>query len=132
MSDDDIRNEHLLLIGDAESNELIARMSAKLPFRIQDGKSAGCQPGVRRQGIVAQYVYPNPLNPRRYIAVLGVPPCLKCPADATQLTLKGWYDFAVWKWDGTGNAALLDIGRFDQDWMMPPKAEKVAATAKGQ
>ena len=132
VSDDDIRSEHLLLIGDAESNTLIERMSAKLPFRMRDGKMQAAGRSYEGDGVVAQYVYPNPLNPRRYIAVLGVPPCLKCPADATQLTLKGWYDFAVWKWDGTGKATLLDIGRFDQDWMMPPTPAKVAATLKGQ
>ncbi len=132
VTDDDVRNSHLVLIGDAESNALIGRMAGKLPFHSQGGKVVSAGRSWDGNGVTAQYVYPNPLNPHRYVAVLGVPPCLKCPADATQLTLKGWYDFAVWKWDGTGNATLLDIGRFDQDWMMPPATASVTATAKGR
>lgn len=128
----DVRDFHLVLIGDAGSNALIGRLAEKLPFHAAGGKVVSTGRSWDGNGVTAQYVYPNPLNLRRYIAVLGVPPCLKCPADATQLTLKGWYDFAVWKWDGTGNATLLDIGRFDQDWTMPPASANVTATAKGQ
>jgi len=68
----------------------------------------------------AQYIYPNPLNPERYVLVAGNPRCKKCLADATQFTLKGWYDYVIWKWSGDeANPALQDVGRFDQDWSKP-------------
>ncbi|HUQ93458.1 MAG TPA: hypothetical protein VM120_17380 [Bryobacteraceae bacterium] len=69
VSDEDIRNNNLILFGDAASNRLIARVLPKLPFRWETNKitiAGKTFPG-ENQLLVA--IYPNPLNPDKYIVL---------------------------------------------------------------
>jgi hypothetical protein len=65
----DIRNNNLILFGDPKSNALIAKIAAKLPI----GWSAeGIRVGqnvfeAQSHGLVM--IYPNPLNPKRYVVL---------------------------------------------------------------
>lgn len=69
VSPEDISAHHLILFGDPTSNRLLARIARQLPVRwdakrVQLGKtafpSAQCVP---------VFIYPNPLNPARYVVV---------------------------------------------------------------
>ncbi len=69
VTTEDIANHHLILFGDPMSNRLLARISRQLPVRwdakrVQLGKaafpSAQCVP---------VFIYPNPLNPARYVVI---------------------------------------------------------------
>ena len=69
ISDEDIANRNLILFGDPGSNALIARILAKLPLNWTretleiGGKSypAG--------DTLPTLIYPNPLNPERYVVI---------------------------------------------------------------
>lgn len=120
VSAQDIQEYNLVLFGDPSSNELLTKMAEKLPFRQIPSGLKGLAGTVAGTNLSAQYIYPNPLNPERYVLVVGNPRCKKCPADATQFTLKGWYDYVIWKWTGDeASPALQDVGRFDDDWSTP-------------
>lgn len=69
VTDEDIRNNNLILFGDPASNKLIARVLAKMPMawsaksirvgdKVMDGEN---------QMLVA--IYPNPLNPDKYVVL---------------------------------------------------------------
>ena len=69
ISDADVANHNLILFGDPGSNALIARMLDRLPLRWTrdaleiDGKSYS--PGAH----LPVLIYPNPLNPERYVVL---------------------------------------------------------------
>jgi predicted esterase len=112
----DLHDNHLLLFGDIAAKGALARLPAKLPFHRRGDRLEG--PGrARYDGDVSvQYVFPNPANPDRYLVVAGTPSRPQLPADAIQLTLKGWYDYAVWRWSPSGEPTLEDAGLFDSSW----------------
>lgn len=69
ITTDDIANHNLILFGDLSSNKLIARVAAKLPMRwTRESILLG-----NRKFSAADHmpvlVYPNPLNPKRYIVL---------------------------------------------------------------
>jgi len=69
VSADDIRNYHLILWGDAAANSLTAKVLPSLPLKWSAAEvSAGAQkfPGA---SLVPVCIYPNPLNPARYIVL---------------------------------------------------------------
>jgi dienelactone hydrolase len=116
VSDDDIRNYSLILFGTAQSNKILTRIGQSLPVQYEaDGVTLGSQkfPG---QGYSVQAVFPNPLEPSRYVVLAGDPACTKCPANALQFTLHAWYDAAVWQRNEGGLIRLVSVGRFDGSW----------------
>jgi hypothetical protein len=69
VTEADIASRNLILFGDPASNSLLAKFQHRLPIR---WSRAGIHLGSRRfQGddIATKFIYPNPLNPARYIAV---------------------------------------------------------------
>jgi dienelactone hydrolase len=65
----DIRNNNLILFGDPQSNALLKRIAAKLPIA-WDGQSVRVGQNVfdaQTHGVVL--IYPNPLNPKRYVVL---------------------------------------------------------------
>jgi len=69
LDSDDLRDANLVLWGDPESNPLIAEMAGGLPVKWE--KDAFVFRGERfaRDGHVPVLVFPNPLNPERYVVI---------------------------------------------------------------
>jgi hypothetical protein len=69
VSDDDIAENNLVLWGDPGSNKLLAKIADKLPIRWDAG---GVKVGSKTYDSahhVPVIIYPNPLNPRRYVVL---------------------------------------------------------------
>ncbi len=69
ITDDDIANSNLVLWGDPGSNRVLARIAARLPVHWDaNGIAVGDRryPGASHALIL---IYPNPLNPRRYVVL---------------------------------------------------------------
>jgi dienelactone hydrolase len=69
ITDDDLKNSHLVLWGDSSSNKLLARIADKLPIKwngktIQVGKQS-----FDATKHVPVFIFPNPLNPSRYVVI---------------------------------------------------------------
>jgi dienelactone hydrolase len=67
VTDADIAAHNLVLWGDPISNRVLAKIAAKLPIRWD---AAGVRVGDKTYGSdkhVAVMIYPNPLNPKRYV-----------------------------------------------------------------
>lgn len=69
ITDDDLKNSHLVLWGDPSSNKLLARIADKLPIKwngktIQVGKQS-----FDATKHVPVFIFPNPLNPSRYVVI---------------------------------------------------------------
>lgn len=69
ITDADIAAHNLVLWGDASSNKLLARVLASLPLRWdKEGVRMGGQT-YSAEGHVPVMIYPNPLNPKKYIVL---------------------------------------------------------------
>jgi dienelactone hydrolase len=71
VSPDDIRRHNLILWGDPASNQVLARLAAQLPLewnaaqlRLANQRCTNCVPAL---------IYPNPLNPARYVVLNSGP-----------------------------------------------------------
>lgn len=69
ITDDDIKNSHLVLWGDPSSNKLLARIADKLPIK---WSAAGIKVGGKTYDATNHapaFIFPNPLNPSRYVVI---------------------------------------------------------------
>ena len=69
VSDDDIAAHNLVLWGDPSSNQILAKIAAKLPIHWDD---KGIHVGDKTYDAahhVPLLIYPNPLNPKRYVVL---------------------------------------------------------------
>ena len=65
VTDSDLRGSNLVLFGDPGSNKLIAKIAGRMPIRwTREGVLWG---GKLYPGAMPQLIFPNPLNPRRYV-----------------------------------------------------------------
>jgi hypothetical protein len=69
ISDEDIANNHVILWGDPESNKLLERIAKKLPagWSKETVRIAGKKFDASK--FVPVFIFPNPLNPKRYVVV---------------------------------------------------------------
>ena len=73
VTDEDIREANLILIGSPWTNRLTARVAPALPIAIEkDAYVLGAR-RVPREGVSLLMIYPNPLNPDRYVVVSDGP-----------------------------------------------------------
>lgn len=66
---DDLRNANLILWGDPESNPMIAEIADKLPVQWTDDAILVKGKSYPRDSHVPVLIFPNPLNPARYIVL---------------------------------------------------------------
>jgi hypothetical protein len=67
----DIENYHLLLVGTPGSNLLLKQIQDRLPVQFEgDGLVVGDRQ-FRGEDVGVRLIYPNPLNPRKYVEVLS-------------------------------------------------------------
>lgn len=118
VTDDDIARYSLVLFGAPGSNRITAAIANSLPLQFEgDAITLGSQ---RYQGRnpCAAFVYPNPLNPARYVLVYA-----GLTADATRQVLRRTADFVDYciMDDATlGPETCLAAGYFDSDWRFDP------------
>lgn len=116
----DIAQRHLVLFGDAESNSLIRRVHGQLPINWPNGQ---IQVGDRRFSAdrhVPLLIYPNPLNPEKYV-VLNSGPTFRAAHDRTNSLqnpkLPDWAILDVTRLpDGQAPGQVLAADFFDERW----------------
>lgn len=69
VSDEDIANNHLILWGDPKSNKVLGRIARKLPARWSGETFQIAGKRFAADKFVAVFIFPNPLNPKRYVVV---------------------------------------------------------------
>jgi hypothetical protein len=69
VSDKDIAAHHLILWGDPQSNQLLARIGRKLPLRWDAKQVRLGRMSFPSLDCVPLLIYPNPLNPARYVVL---------------------------------------------------------------
>lgn len=67
VTQEDIARHNLILFGDAESNSLIGRVAPRLPVQISEDEITLAGRSFSRPAANLLMIYPNPLNPSRYV-----------------------------------------------------------------
>jgi hypothetical protein len=123
VSAEDIATCNLILWGDPQSNRLLNRMVHRLPLRWNKHQMEIGRQGFPADSVVPLMIYPNPLNPKRYIVLnSGFTFWRAGEASNAQQTPK-LPDFAVLdlttplpQIPGRG---VISAGFFDESWKFP-------------
>lgn len=116
VTPDDIKNKHLILLGNAENNSIINQLSGKIPVRIErDSVSLGDK-GYSGSALGVVFIYPNPLNTERYVVIATANNSEGYKLIESDLSLKGWYDFAVWQKGTKQTPEFVARGHWDNTW----------------
>jgi acetyl esterase/lipase len=117
-----MRQRNLVLFGLPETNELVARIAPRLPFRLSrravtlpDGKT------FPMEGTGLMLTYPNPLAPDRYVLVCHGIPWGEGRSPNHRFDLLP--DFALYRAEslpGIGINRYLAAGLFDANWQYDP------------
>ncbi|HVW28975.1 MAG TPA: alpha/beta hydrolase-fold protein [Polyangiaceae bacterium] len=120
------RTHSLFLVGSKDSNLLVRELDAALPFGIEHGAvraGRALLPGDPESGVV--FIYPNPENPERYVAVLsavsaaGLFRAMSLPLQLPDFMV---FDSRLAPAAGQqvlGDARVLGGGYFDRYWALP-------------
>ncbi|HEX8377492.1 MAG TPA: dienelactone hydrolase family protein, partial [Pedobacter sp.] len=117
----DFLNSNLILLGNAGSNSIIHRIIKNIPLKIA---SDYIQVGDKRllgNRLGFYMVYPNPLNSRKYIAIIGYnnPSYMSLGFERfdgitfRDISNYGWYDYKIWQVSNQEDAL---IGYFNSTW----------------
>jgi len=126
----EIQNANLILVGDPAVNSLIPRVMPELPIRIEGNTIVFGDRRFEGDDLGLKLVYPNPLNPRRYVALFsgttwrGVYQIVGRFGNWFDWgILDGWHwsDFAVLDDHTYSPETYLAVGFFDNDWRLNPQ-----------
>jgi hypothetical protein len=117
MTAEDIVANNLILFGDKGSNPVIRQIADKLPIKWEGANIVVGGKTYSATDHVLAMIYPNPLNPNRYI-VLNTG--LVAPGSGVAT---GYGDYAILKVsqgeNGSIGTEVVDGGNFDENWNLP-------------
>lgn len=70
VTDEQVAKYNLIIIGSPETNQVFRRMADKLPIRIEKDEYVLGKRRFPLQGNGLQFIFPNPLNPKRYVVII--------------------------------------------------------------
>ncbi len=67
----DMQQDNLILIGNADCNRIVARLNESLPIRCDDKSIRIDDEQFTTEHVGCAFIYPNPLNPARYVLIMA-------------------------------------------------------------
>jgi hypothetical protein len=116
ISRTDITNNNLILLGDARTNSLVERVKDRLPVKASADHIILGENRYNGNSLGYIFVYPNPLNPKRYVVVIGSNDMENFRWEAENLAMTAWYDFLVWDSSNGAKTVKISEGFFNSDW----------------
>jgi hypothetical protein len=115
ITDADIANNNLILWGDPRSNRLLARIASRLPVAWDRNRTKFSLSGstYSSRDHVPVLIYPNPLNPKRYVVLNSGFTFADEASTSNALQIPKLPDYAVLNLN-TGE--VEKAGFFDEDW----------------
>jgi len=126
VTESDLKQYHVVLFGDPGSNRLIAKLNGKLPLRWTRESLALSDRTYTSADHLPLMIYPNPLNPSRYVILNSGLTVLDREYPASDYLTPLYGDFAVLKIQD-GAPEVECAGLFDETWKPPKSIEAVAA-----
>jgi len=118
VTDDDIRNKNLVVIGDKDTNSLMKRGANHLP--VHNTPTGISVEGKNVDGVHLGYIFisPNPLNPKKYVVGIGMNQWKAVKGWKLYPSRDGIYDYFVFDLQGP-TPWQRDAGYFDVAWGRP-------------
>ncbi|MGH7169666.1 MAG: hypothetical protein ACRELG_05235, partial [Gemmataceae bacterium] len=121
----DIAEHNLILWGDPSSNKILAKIADKLPLRWDRRQVKLGKETFSADHHVALLVYPNPLNPKRYVVLNSGFTFREYDYLNNARQVPKLPDFAVIDVDTPPSSRLpgkvVTAGFFDEEWKVPHK-----------
>jgi hypothetical protein len=125
VSEADIAAHNLVLWGDPSSNQVLARIADKLPIRWDARQVTVGAKTYSSAHHVPVFIYPNPLNPKRYIVINSGFTYREYDYLNNARQVPKLPDFAVVDINAPVNArtpgAIVTAGFFGEQWELPAK-----------
>jgi predicted esterase len=99
VNDQDIQNKNLIVVGDEGTNSLLKRVADRLPVDVTRHGISIEGRDINGDHLGYIYISPNPLNPKKYLVVIGM---------NRWKAVKGWK--LIPSRDGTGDYFVFDLG----------------------
>jgi hypothetical protein len=118
ITNKDIAEANLVLLGNFNSNAILAKLQNELPLKISDSGIQIQTRTTKGERLCFYMIYPNPLNSNHYVAIIGYnnPKFISLGAEGGEfndVSDYGWYDFKVWSIGFTENELA---GFFNSNW----------------
>jgi poly(3-hydroxybutyrate) depolymerase len=116
ITPEDIAKFNLVLFGGPRSNRLTARVMDRLPIRIEGSAIVAGKKRWKGKHLAVRLIYPNPLNPNRYIALNAG--TTSRGTELTRLLERELPDYVIFdeRITEAGWAGFLKAGFFDSKW----------------
>jgi pimeloyl-ACP methyl ester carboxylesterase len=128
VTDTDIATCNLILWGDPQSNALIARALPKLPLIWTAAQLTLSTKNSDPATHAPILIYPNPLNPKRYLVLNSGVTQRESHLGTSALTTPKLPDFALINLDtpadGEAPGAVIHAGFFDENWQPKPATDR--------
>ncbi len=130
VSDEDIANFNLVLLGGPAVNEVSQKVAPGLPIKFEEGAFALEDRRFAEEDMGLFICYPNPLNPQRMVAMVAgnTAAALYQAYDRTGLWFNWgiyskykWFDYAVFDGKTIGPDTFRAVGFFDNEWRYAPR-----------
>jgi hypothetical protein len=122
VSDDDLKNYHLVVWGDPGSNSLLAKAAGRLPLAWDKTSLKMGGKTYDAAGHVPAMIYPNPLNPDRYLVINSGPTFREAHDGTNSQQTPKLSDWAVIDLlqppDNRQPGRIADAGFFDEAWQL--------------
>jgi hypothetical protein len=119
ISEKDIAEANLVLLGNYGSNLLISNLQDKIPLKMYNNVIQINNKIMRGENLCFYMIYPNPLNKNKYIAIIGYnnPQHIFLGSENSNsfndVSNYGWYDYKVWEAD---KMITISSGYFNHKW----------------
>jgi hypothetical protein len=120
----DVTAHHLILFGDPASNQVLRRVLSKLPITWDARQLSLGGKSVDSAGHTVAMIYPNPLDPRRYVVLNSGHSFRRIEMAATNAALFPRFgDYAVLRLrqpiGAPVESEVVRAGYFDEEWKLP-------------
>jgi predicted peptidase len=116
IKEEDIKNNHLILFGNQYSNLMIKKVINQIPLKIEKNRLIVHGKKYYGDKLGIHLIYPNPLNPDKYVVILGSNNLEHFRLGEKLLSLNGWFDYSVWSYENSQIPKIIDAGYFDFAW----------------
>jgi hypothetical protein len=122
LTEDDIENHHLVLWGDPSSNKVLGMIADRLPITWNNQRIKVGEKSFDSSHHAPVMVYPNPLNPSRYIVINSGHTFREDHNRSNSLQVPKLPDYAVIDLntpaDGKAPGKVVEAGFFDEEWQL--------------
>lgn len=138
ITPNDIANSNLILLGNVTSNQIIGKISNRLPLSVSQNSISISTVKTSGTNLGFYIIYPNPINRNRYVAIIGynnpnfislgpvdlnendykdlyTSGWVRSKLEHMEISCYGWFDYRIWD-NSDFSKPIIGYGYFDSEW----------------